>query len=55
MKYWNKKKSKLKLKFKEITRKDLNYSLGEEGDMLERLKDKIGMSKQDLLKIIIES
>ena len=55
MKYWNKKKNKLKLRFKEISGRDLNYNLGEEEDMLEKIKDKIGMSKQDLLKIIIES
>lgn len=54
MKYWNKKKNKLKLKFKEISGKDLICSLGEEKHMLEILEDKIGISKQNLLKIIIE-
>jgi hypothetical protein len=54
MKDWNKKKSRLKLKYKEITGKDLNYQLGEEGFMLDQLKNKLGLSKEELLKIIIE-
>jgi len=54
MKYWSRKKDKLKLRFKEINGKDLSYTLGQESDMLEKLKNKLGISKEELLKIIIE-
>lgn len=54
MKYWDKKKNKLRTKYKEITGKDLSYVVGEEGAMLDKLKDKLGITKEELLKIIIE-
>lgn len=54
MKYWNKKKNKLRMKYREITGKDLSYTLGQEEAMLDKLKDKLGVTKEELLKIIIE-
>lgn len=56
MNYWSSRNKlrKLKVRFKEITGKDLNYTIGKESDMLEKLKNKLGVSKEELLKIIIE-
>ena len=54
MKYWSRKKNKLKRRFKEISGKDLSYTLGQESIMLQKLNEKLGISKEELLKIIIE-
>lgn len=54
MKYWNKKKNKLRMKFKGISGKDLTYTIGKEDVMLNKLIDKLGVTKEELLKIIVE-
>jgi hypothetical protein len=51
--YWNKKKEKLKQKFPVITDEDLSYYDGKEKEMIEMLGYKLGISKQELLNIII--
>ena len=51
--YWNEKKEKLLKKYKNLTDKDLSYSEGKEKEMIEILGYKLGISKQELLKIII--
>jgi hypothetical protein len=51
--YWNEKKEKLLKKYKNLTVKDLSYSEGKEKEMIEILGYKLGISKQELLKIII--
>jgi hypothetical protein len=48
--YW---KEKLLKKFENLSHKDLNYKEGEENAMLALLSEKIGKSKQELLKLII--
>ena len=48
--YW---KEKLLGKFKNLSREDLNFKEGEENAMLALLSEKIGKSKQELLKLII--
>jgi hypothetical protein len=51
--YWNEKKVKLKEKFPHITEEDLIYREGKEKEMMEILGYKLGLSKQELLNIII--
>jgi hypothetical protein len=51
--YWNSKKEKLKQKFEVLTDKDLSYNEGKEKEMIELLGYKLGMSKQELLNVII--
>lgn len=46
-------KEKLLKKFENLSHKDLNYKEGEENAMLALLSEKIGKSKQELLKLII--
>lgn len=53
MRYWNDKKEKLKKKFKNLTDKDLNFNQGKEKEMIEIVGNKLGKTKQELLKIII--
>lgn len=51
--YWNEKKIKLKEKFPGITEEDLNYREGKEKEMMEILGYKLGLSKQELLSVIV--
>jgi len=51
--YWNYKKEKLKEKFEILTEKDLSYNEGKEKEMIELLGYKLGITKQELLNIII--
>ncbi|HEY5468943.1 MAG TPA: general stress protein CsbD [Bacteroidales bacterium] len=51
--YWNEKKVKLKEKFPHITEEDLNYNEGKEQEMMEILGYKLGLSKQELLNVIV--
>ena len=51
--YWNIKKEKLKLKYKNLSDKDLCFSEGKEKEMIEMLGYKLGKTKQELLNIII--
>lgn len=52
--YWHSKKNKLMKKFHIISSKDLKYSIGREKEMLNKLKDKLGISEEELLSIIID-
>jgi hypothetical protein len=51
--HWNKKKLKLKQKFKILTDKDLSFVEGKEKEMIEILGNKLGKTKQELLSIIV--
>jgi hypothetical protein len=51
--YWNKKKMKLKQKYKILTDKDLSFVEGKEKEMIEILGNKLGKTKQELLNIIV--
>ena len=51
--YWDKKKIKLKEKYPEFTDYDLSYLEGKEKEMIEMLGNKIGLTRQELLNIII--
>jgi hypothetical protein len=51
--YWNEKKEKLKKRYPHITEEDLNYREGKEQEMIEILGYKLGLSKQELLNVII--
>jgi hypothetical protein len=53
VRYWDDKKDKLKQKFENLTDKDLSFNLGDEKEMIETLGKKLGITKQELLKIII--
>ena len=51
--YWETRKEKLRKKFKNLTQKDLDFKLGEENTMISVLSEKLGKSKQEMLKLII--
>jgi hypothetical protein len=51
--YWKEKKEKLLRKYNNLSEKDLRYEEGKEKEMLESLVSKLGISRQELLKIII--
>jgi hypothetical protein len=51
---WNRKKEKLKLRYHNLTDKDLRFSVGKENEMIEILGNKLGKTKQELLNIIVE-
>ncbi len=51
---WQKKKEKLKKKFRILTDKDLNCCIGKEDEMVDLIGCKLGMSRQELLTIILD-
>ena len=51
--YWKTRKEKLLKMYKSLSRKDLNFEIGEENAMLATLSTKLGKSKEELLKMII--
>jgi hypothetical protein len=52
--YWNGKKEKLRQKFPVITDDDLYYNEGKEKVMLEILSYKLGISEQEMVRILVE-
>jgi uncharacterized protein YjbJ (UPF0337 family) len=52
---WNRKKDKIKQKFSEITDEDLLFTEGNEIEMFEKLRIKLGKTDMEILGIIIES
>ncbi len=51
--YWKTRKEKLLKMFKSLSQKDLDFEEGEENAMLANLSDKLGKSKEEILKLII--
>jgi hypothetical protein len=51
--YWKTRKEKLLKMHKGLSQKDLDFKLGEENAMLTTLSDKLGKSREELLKMII--
>jgi hypothetical protein len=51
--YWDTRKEKLLKLYKNLSEKDLNFKLGEENAMLAVLSNKLGLSNQEVLKIIV--
>jgi hypothetical protein len=51
--YWSIRKVKLKLKYPDLTKSDLNYNQGKENEMMSILSSKLGKTNQELLSIII--
>ncbi len=49
---WNEIKGKLKEKYGELTDDDLQYSEGKEDQLLGRLQQKLGKSKDEVRRII---
>jgi uncharacterized protein YjbJ (UPF0337 family) len=49
---WGEQKEKLKQKFAALTENDLFFSDGKKEEMIEKLKVKLGITKEELLKII---
>jgi hypothetical protein len=50
---WIQKKKRFKIKYPIITEKDLFYLEGKEKEMIEMVGEKLGISKQELLYIIV--
>jgi len=51
--YWKTRKEKLLKMFKNLSQKDLDFKEGEENEMLDTLSDKLGKSREELLRMII--
>jgi uncharacterized protein YjbJ (UPF0337 family) len=51
---WNETKEKLKKKFAMLTNSDLLFLEGKKDEMLERLRVKLGKSKEEIQRIISE-
>jgi hypothetical protein len=51
---WNKKKEKLKQKYRNLSESDLRFSEGKENKMIEILSNKLGKTRLELLNIIVE-
>jgi len=51
--YWNIRKEKLLKLYKNLSHKDLEFKLGKEHEMLAVLSNKLGLSHQEVLKIIV--
>jgi uncharacterized protein YjbJ (UPF0337 family) len=49
---WNEVKGKLKQKYGQLTDNDLTFAEGKEDEMLGRLQQRLGKSKEDLRKEI---
>jgi hypothetical protein len=52
---WDKQKAKLKKKYPSLTDNDLRYDEGKKGAMWENLKVKLGLSTEELQKLISRS
>jgi hypothetical protein len=52
-KYWKTRKEKLLKKYKNLSQKDLDFKEGDEKAMFELLSEKLGKTKEELLKMII--
>ena len=51
--YWKARKEKLLKMYKSLSQKDLDFEVGEENTMLATLSEKLGKSREELLKMII--
>ncbi|MCB0791813.1 MAG: CsbD family protein [Flavobacteriales bacterium] len=51
---WNEVKGKLKQRFSELTDDDLTFVEGKEDELLGRLQQRLGRSKDELRKVIEE-
>lgn len=51
--FWKGKKEKLLKKYTNLSDKDLQFAEGKEIEMVETLGNKLGITKQELLKILI--
>ncbi|WP_126245974.1 CsbD family protein [Chitinophaga rhizosphaerae] len=51
---WNEIKGKLKQKYADLTDDDLTYTEGKEDELLGKLQQKLGKSKEEVKKLIDE-
>ena len=51
---WNKKKGKLKQKFATLTDNDFLFAEGKKDEMIGRLQIKLGKTKEEIYKILLE-
>ncbi len=51
---WNEIKGKLKQKYGDLTDDDLTYTEGQEDELLGKLQQKLGKSKEEVKKLIDE-
>ena len=49
---WNEQKAKLKARFAILTEADLNFTEGKKEQMLNKVQEKLGRTKEELEKII---
>lgn len=51
--YWKSRKEKLLKMYKSLSQKDLDFEVGEENEMLATLSNKLGKSREELLRMIV--
>lgn len=51
---WNVKKDQLKKKFDELSDADLYYNKGEEEELVERIQQKTGKNKDEVIRLLEE-
>jgi hypothetical protein len=51
--YWKDKREKLLKRYTNLTKRDLRFDLGRENEMMEILGNKLGITEQEVLKIIV--
>lgn len=49
---WNEKKGKLKQKYAELTDDDLTYAEGKEDELIGRIQQRLGTSREEARKIV---
>ena len=54
MSYWSRKKEKLKKRYGSLTDEDLDCRIGNENEMIDLIVCKLGITKQELLNIILD-
>lgn len=52
---WNKTKGRLMQKYAELTDDDLKYSEGKEEELLGRIQEKTGKSREEIIRMINEN
>lgn len=51
--HWNSQRAKLKIKFPSLTAQDVYFKHGQKEDMLDRLQEKLKMTKEEFLAMLM--
>lgn len=50
---WDIQKAKIKIRYPSLSDNDLHYALGKKGIMWDKIEKKLGLSKEELRKLIV--